>query len=297
MITVVLATFNGADVLPAVLDGYCNQIAPDMPWQIVVVDNASNDQTPALLQSYLDKIPLVVIREPASGKNRALNSALDAIDLSAELFIFSDDDAIPAPDFLVSWAATLANGEQDEIYGGRVELLFRDAGFEKVERFASHFPEIYAQNIRPEGPISADSIFGPNMAVRGWVLRSGCRFEERIGPNSTQADYPMGSETEFCVRAAKTYDLKAQFCREPVVQHIVRGKQMSLSFVRGRAFRHGRGVAMRQQLNFSKQRSLFFKLKLQMKMLVAWIITAGGRLDPWHFAWLQGYTGYLREQN
>ena len=82
------------------------------------------------------------------------------------------------------------------------------------------------------------------MAVRSSVFENGFRFNENIGPNGSDPDYPMGSETEFCCRVAQS-GVKAWFAKEPRVQHIVRSNQLTSSYWAKRAYRHGRGVARR----------------------------------------------------
>ena len=75
-IAIVLATYNGAKSLPLVLEAYMHCAPPDCPWHIIVVDNASTDDTQAVLQSFADRLPLRILSEPGRGKNRALNRAL-----------------------------------------------------------------------------------------------------------------------------------------------------------------------------------------------------------------------------
>jgi hypothetical protein len=80
------------------------------------------------------------------------------------------------------------------------------------------------------------------MAIRRTVFAQGLKFAEWIGPDGSNANYNMGSETEFCNRA---YSLghKTWFAREPMVWHIVRSHQLEPRFWSQRAYRNGRGRA------------------------------------------------------
>ena len=49
LITVALCTHNHADRLPRTLADLGKLTSPSRPWEIVVVDNTSTDETPALL--------------------------------------------------------------------------------------------------------------------------------------------------------------------------------------------------------------------------------------------------------
>lgn len=66
---VLLATHNGCNVLPDVLEGYAAVEAPERPWAIVVVDNASTDETSDILRSFQERLPLIVLHEPIPSKN------------------------------------------------------------------------------------------------------------------------------------------------------------------------------------------------------------------------------------
>jgi glucosyl-dolichyl phosphate glucuronosyltransferase len=245
---VLLATHNGCNVLPDVLEGYAAVEAPERPWAIVVVDNASTDETSDILRSFQERLPLIVLHEPIPSKNRALNRALDHIGLSADLYIFTDDDAIPDPDYLRRWEEVLREHPDKELFGAVIRPYFRQPPPAWLDRFANCFGELYGKNERPLGEMPLEDIHGGNMAVRRSALARGHRFNEEIGPNSSQADYPMGSETEFCIRVGQEIPTGAWFADGPKVRHIVRPNQTTYEFLGRRAFRHGRGVAMRQAM-------------------------------------------------
>ena len=293
-IVIVLATHNGANVLPAMLEGYAAVEPPERPWAMVIVDNASTDATPAILRDFQERLKLSVLSEPVPSKNRALNRALDRIGQTADLYIFTDDDAIPAPDYLRQWERALADHPETELFGATVVPYFREPPPAWLDRYSSHFAELYAETNRQPGEMPAKDIYGPNMAVRGSVLARGHRFNENIGPNSTQPDYPMGSENEFCIRVAKDMEKSPRFVAGPKVRHIVRPNQTTHEFIGWRAYRHGRGVAMRQIIEGHTLSSLTLKSRLrqslrwfpaQLSIGTAW----------WQYNWSEGYQSWVRE--
>jgi glycosyltransferase involved in cell wall biosynthesis len=238
--TILFATRNGEHTLTRTLEAYCRVSEPSYAWKIVIVDNGSDDLTPAILASFKKRLPLETLRQPVAGKNRALNLALSAIE--GRLAIITDDDAIPASSFLTAWSRYLAEGQGYEILGGSIDPLFEVPPPKWISRNKLQFDLLFAARNLPEGPIAPDEIFGPNMAVRSSVFESGFRFNENIGPNASDPYYPMGSETEFCCRVAQS-GAKAWFAKEPRVQHVVRGSQLTRSYWAGRSYRHGRGAA------------------------------------------------------
>jgi glucosyl-dolichyl phosphate glucuronosyltransferase len=295
-LSVILATHNGSDVLPDMLNGYTAIQPPDRPWAMVVVDNASTDETPDILNAFGDRLPITVLREPVPSKNRALNHALDNIGRNADLYIFTDDDAIPAPDYLCRWEDVLQERQGNELFGATVQPYFRHPPPAWLNRLSGHFAELYAKLERPSGEIPAADIYGPNMAVRRGVLLRGHRFNENIGPNSQQINYPMGSENEFCIRVSSDSAIAPWFAAEPIVRHIVRPYQMTRDFIWRRAFRHGRGFAMRQFLATGVcPPTLGIKNKVKLGLL--WV-AAPLSTDAawWQYNWWRGYEDWITEK-
>jgi glycosyltransferase involved in cell wall biosynthesis len=238
--TVLLATRNGERVLPRTLDGYCRTAAPPVGWKLVVVDNGSTDATPEIIEGFKRHLPLESLAESGSGKNRALNVGLTAVE--GDIAIMTDDDAIPSPTCLTAWAKYLGRWNDYKLFGGSIEPLFDVAPPRWLAESKLRFAMMFAHRDLPEGPIGPDEIYGPNMAVRTSILQQGFRFDEKIGPNAADPDYPMGSETDFCRRGAES-GATCWFAKEPLVHHIVRPEQLILSNWIRRAYRTGRGRA------------------------------------------------------
>jgi len=252
-LTVLFATRNGERVVGRTLEGYCKNEAPSVNWKIVVVDNGSTDSTSGVIESFKDRLPLELLHQPIPGKNCALNLGLSAVEGSA--VILTDDDAIPNPNFLKAWVKGLNGSQEYELFGGSIEPLFETPppSWLKNDRF--YFDMLFVARSLPEGPIEPEDIFGPNMAIRASVFKRGFRFNENIGPNGSDANYPMGSETEFCCRLVQS-GAKCWFAKEPLVYHIVHAHQMRMAYWVKRAYRHGRGFAQQKwesgQLNLSQ---------------------------------------------
>ena len=239
-LTVLFATRNGQQVLPRTLDAYRRATSPAVPWKLVVVDNGSTDATADILRSFRQHLPLELMEQPVAGKNRALNTGVDAVE--GKFVVVTDDDARPTASFLTAWEQFLGKREEYELFGGRIEPLFEVPPPKWLLKHRALFAMMFAERDLPEGPVAPDEIYGPNMALRTTVFDRGFRFSEIIGPNGNDPSYPMGSEVEFCRRVARSGVL-SWFAREPQVEHIVPPRQYTEAAWVGRAYRCGRGRA------------------------------------------------------
>ncbi len=296
-IAVVFASYNGAAWIERVLDGYVGNTDAKSPFVIVAVDNASTDETRVILEDYKKHLPLIVLEELTPGKNRSLNTALDAMmgsdtQVGAD-FVFTDDDAIPAAGFIDAWQSVLTQNEDYDLFAGQLTPDFGNLDTATAERYEPWHDEIYGRNVGAPGPIPPDRVYGANMAVRGSIIRAGFRFDPDIGPSSANSSYPMGSETEFCVRVAGETGARAWFTDKTEAGHVIRGNQTSERFILERAFRHGKGAAARAALRNSQ---LTHGLASRLRGLAAQAWAGTGRPDArWNAAWQRGFRVGIRD--
>jgi len=240
VLTVFMATRNGAATLPRALAAYVALRPPAGGWKLVVVDNGSADDSAAIVRSFADRLPLVVLTEPRPGKNRALNRAL--AELEGDLAVFSDDDALPEPDWLVALREAADRQPAHDVFGGGILPAWDGEPEPWVRDWVRAVP-VYGVHDEPrdDGPCDPTRVFGTNMAVRAKWFRAGYRFDEQLGPDGTTT-YAMGSETEFSLRLVLNEGVACWHCAAARVRHIIRPRQLTRAFVLQRAFHLGRCV-------------------------------------------------------
>lgn len=236
-LSVVIATRNRAGLLKETLARIARQEVGGLVWEVVVVDNGSSDDTPAVLQAAAAVLPIVALREPTPGKNRAMNRALDVA--RGRLLLFTDDDVEPAPGWLAEMAGAAGRWKDHGIFGGPVLLAWPEGTPEWLKACTTrgaNFP-LFVHS-QPEGPIAL-APFGPNYAVRRAAL-AGVRFDESIGPMA-RATYAMGSETELLLRLMKQ-GVGAIYVPGSVVHHVIQPAQLEVASLLKRGFRSGRSA-------------------------------------------------------
>jgi glycosyltransferase involved in cell wall biosynthesis len=236
MLTVLIATYNGAKTLPEVLKAYCAVEPPDGGWKLVIVDNGSTDHTKEIIATFRQRLPLTYLCEPKAGKNAALNTGLSKI--AGDLVALTDDDVLPQPDWLRRVRLGANSQPSFSIFGGPILPKWECPPGEWILAWVPMAPTFTILDSLAEGPIPPRLVFGPNMTVRTDIFQRGYRFDEAIGPKGS--DYAMGSEAELLRRLANA-GFKAWHCKRAVVHHIIRSFQMNEEWVLARAVRYGRG--------------------------------------------------------
>lgn len=302
MITVIFATHNGARTLPRVLDAYFHLTVPKGGWKLIVVDNASTDRSREIITSYQDRLPLTYLFEEKRGKNAALNTAIPHID--GDLVVFTDDDVLPRPGWLVGMRAAADANPSYAIFGGVILPCWEIPPPGWIKEwvpldvvFGLSSPTL------TDGPTAHGRIFGGNMAVRADVFKRGFRFDISIGPRG--ANYAQGSEAEFVGRLGQN-KYAAWHVQNAVVEHFIREYQMQKSWILGRAIRFGRGQyrlnhaarSIPAVLWFGAPRYLFRDLlEKTVKMLKSMLCFDEEKLFRARWHWNYSYGNILEARN
>lgn len=94
-VSVVIPTHNRFHLLPRAIDSVVAQTVAD--WEIVLVDDGSTDDTPALAERYATQLRerWVYLRGPRRGSSAARNRGIDAARAEFVAFLDSDDEFAP----------------------------------------------------------------------------------------------------------------------------------------------------------------------------------------------------------
>jgi len=126
MVSVVIATFNGANFVAASLQSVLSQT--QRPAEIVVVDDRSTDNTSSIVQSFALKssIPFQFIRlsENSGGPSRPINVGIEAA--KSEYLALLDQDDLMRPGRIAAQQAALDDCPQCSIAIGRFSIIGED---------------------------------------------------------------------------------------------------------------------------------------------------------------------------
>ena len=239
-ISLILATHNGAGTLPRTLSALADLDLQGISVEFLLVDNASTDDTPRLLQAFLGTRPGRFLSEPRPGKSNALNAAL--AQARGSLIVFTDDDVIPVRGWLLELADAARQLPEIVAFAGQIRLVWPTPpsawlnALEEMGRTLGATPRD-----RKRGPVPFSEVKGANCAVRRSALAELTGFRTDLGVSS-QGPALAGEETAFFKSLEETGHA-VMFVPEAELGHIVRPQQMSLRSLLKRGVRNGRGSA------------------------------------------------------
>jgi glycosyltransferase involved in cell wall biosynthesis len=106
-ISVIIPCLNAAQVLPLQLEALANQ-KYFHPWEVIISDNGSTDNTVAIAQQFQQKIPNLRIIDATAIKGPSYARNLGAKAATGEALIFCDADDEVAPGWIKAMAEALA---------------------------------------------------------------------------------------------------------------------------------------------------------------------------------------------
>lgn len=136
LISVVVATYNRADALGAVLAGFCAQT--DREFELLVADDGSRADTRALVESIAAAAPMPIahVWHEDTGFRLAAIRNRAAARSRGEYLIFVDGDCVPLPDFVARHRALAEPGWM--VAGNRLLLSERFTRRVLAERVPIH---------------------------------------------------------------------------------------------------------------------------------------------------------------
>ncbi|NNH61092.1 glycosyltransferase family 2 protein [Rhizobium laguerreae] len=239
-ISVVFSSYNGASRrLKHTLESLVHQdLSPDQ-WELIAVDNNSGDNTMDLLETYRERLPILILKHSQPGKSSALNAALEKA--GGSLVVFTDDDIRAEPDWLREIAACADANPHYGIFGGRIvaEWEHLPTGNPLLEwiPMGSTFAIVDEQI---SGPCDPTKVWGPNTIVRRSALGSDVRYREDLGPLPGGL-FAMGEDQEIIMRLS-AHGVQAYRCAEAVVHHWIPASSVNELWVQKRGERLGYGV-------------------------------------------------------
>lgn len=212
-ITVLICTYNGAPRLAATLSHLAAQsMQKNLDWEIIVVDNASTDQTSAIAISEWEKhsipnVPLTVIHEKTPGKLFAFQEGIRKA--KYEYFIICDDDNWLSNDYLNIAFDILESNPKIGALGGQT-IPATEPGIPLPVWFEAS-KESYAvgkQSLNTGNITSRGHLWGAGLVSRTELYQEVYKAFPSLLINKENPKILSTEDTEYCLRIVlKGYEL------------------------------------------------------------------------------------------
>jgi glycosyltransferase involved in cell wall biosynthesis len=240
--TIIICTHNRAALLARAVAG-ARAEAEAYGASVLVVDNASTDDTPAVLTALASRAGphLRIIHEPHLGLSAARNRGL--AETRGEVAVYLDDDAVPRPGWLAALLAPYTAAGVACV-GGRVRL-----------HFATPPPPWLTPPLHPA--LSAFDLgdaprrlrdrpgdeypYGANISFRSAVARAHGGFSTHVGPRGRHE--LVHDETDLCFRVDRAGG-EIHYAPAAVVDHWVLPERLTPQWFLTRHALRGRSAAV-----------------------------------------------------
>jgi glycosyltransferase involved in cell wall biosynthesis len=227
--SIVIATYNRAPDLQQTLQSLSG-LQPDGPWEVIVVDNNSPDNTRRVVEDASRTFPVELryLFEAEQGRSPALNAGIRIA--RGEIIATTDDDVRVPEDWLNRAAAGLSSLKCDYI-GGRVLPLW---GAPRPAWIPNHGGKQWAViALLDYGPqpveFGARVPLGVNMAFARTAFERAGAFDPHTG---RRAGTLLGQEVrEWCIRARKA-GLRGFYIPELWLEHVIPADRLRKSYFR-----------------------------------------------------------------
>jgi glycosyltransferase involved in cell wall biosynthesis len=243
-ITAIICTYNRDRYLGAAIDSLLHQDCAD--YGVLVVDNASTDNTQAVVEARLDHPKLHYVYESTLGLSVARNRGFQST--QSPLIAYLDDDAVASPQWLRVLVEAYDTNEKLAIAGGRVSLIWPDQ--QQQPRWIS--PEL-AQGLGAYDLGSeAISITDPNLTPRGLNYSLRRSFLEAVGGFDVQlgrvGQRLLSNEELFMTELALAQGWQVAYLPEAFAQHNVAPERLKADWFLRRSWWQGVSECYREEV-------------------------------------------------
>ena len=231
-LSVVICTFNRAELLRKALECVCGQRDCDDDWEILVVDNRSTDETKAVVDEVCRKDPKVrYLYEERQGLSHARNQGWREAQGCYVGYI--DDDCFVPPRWVAEAQMIIVTQRPDVFGGGYVPAY--------VSRKPAWAKDVYFSNMPWDNPRFLKTnqyISGGNLFFRRTILKELDGFDPDLGICGKRRG--MGEETQLIDRL-RTRPGGASVFYSPAltVRHVVNPARMTTWWILKHHFTDG----------------------------------------------------------
>lgn len=227
--TVAICTWNRASLISWALDQLTRIRQPSGGWEIVVVNNNSTDETEDVLDSFMGRLPLHRVFEPAPGLSHARNTAVKHA--NGDYIVWTDDDALVESGWLVAHERAVERWPTAAVFGGPVRPRWEGIPPSWLSETWPEAEGAFALRELGMEPFELDTNripYGPNFVVR---MREQRDFPYDPNLGRKHGAGKLGEETAV-IRAILRYGGTGWWVPDAIVEHWIPKERQTIRYLR-----------------------------------------------------------------
>lgn len=282
-ISAVICTYNRAAYLQKAIQSLVDQTLPQNYYEIIVVDNASTDNTKATVEGFDHFENLRYIHEPIMGLSQARNTGWQ--NAQGEYIAYLDDDAIACPEWLERIVDAFDTVKpQPASVGGKVTPVWeaeRPAWFPKEMETA--FAIVHWGDNPKFLTEEHEHHVGCNVAYQRDILRACGGFNTNLGRKGTNL---ISNDESLILLYLRQHCLGIYYHPSIHVEHLVPAERLAKRFLYRRMFWQGVSNEVLEYLRAARAKS---KWRYRLGAIASIPVIAA------HMAW--SFLGIIRQVN
>lgn len=229
-VSVIVCTWNNSRRLATTLSAFreCS-IPEDLRWELVLTNNGSTDDTPAVGQRFARMLPLVLVDEPRPGLSLAKNAALRIA--TGRLLIFTDDDVTPGRDWIATYWTAYRDRPSGYYFGGPIDSEYElGPPDEEFLRVAGHAITGLDWGSTARALTESERLYPANWACPAAALRAAGEFDPRLGLCSSLPKRRVGETFDLMDRLT-AMGMAGWYLPGARVRHFVPASKCTLRFL------------------------------------------------------------------
>ncbi len=228
LISLVVCTYNRADILKITLPSYLTLIIPkDVTVELIIVDNNSKDNTKDIINTFITKntldLKIKYLFEEKQGVSYARNTGFK--NSKGDYIAYLDDECI-LPEQWLKIACQIIESDNPAFLGGPYLGKFMP-GTRSIWYKESYGDIWLLQQSISNGPIKGFFLSGGNFFIRRDIFEKTGLFNTKLGMNGETVGY--GEEPEFQQRFINKYPNEVTYYHSDLfVWHLIRDEKITI---------------------------------------------------------------------
>jgi glucosyl-dolichyl phosphate glucuronosyltransferase len=252
LVTVAICTRNRSRALERTLRSLAAIAIPaSLQWEVLVVDNCSEDDTMTIIANNSHVLPLRIVAETRVGLSHARNAAI--ANARGDYILWIDDDVLVDPEWLRAYHDAFRAWPGAAFFGGPIVPAFEGAPPRWLQLAVPHVDNAYAARDLGSSPVelTRDTLpFGANFAVRTDEQRR-YPFDPELG----RRDNALSAGEEWAVlEAMLAGGASGRWVPGARVQHVISAERQTVRYLR--RYYVGNGMSLARTRSATGERML-----------------------------------------